>query len=94
MTKLFSFLKGLAIVRWGAIALKQLWPFLLLFLFWPEINAMMESHFDWWATYISGISQYIVDASNVMRDIPIVGKILEFIDESWQSIRARIITTI
>lgn len=94
MTKLFSFLKGLAIVRWGAIALKQLWPFLLLFLLWPEINATMSSHFEWWATYIDGFSQYIVEASNLMREIPVVGNVLEFIDESWQSIRQRIIMTI
>lgn len=90
MEKLFSFLKGAAIIRWGAIALKNLWPFLLFFIFWPEIDGMMSS-FSWWRDYVSAVSQYVVTASNTVRNIPYLGSVFKFIDEAWESIKQRLL---
>jgi hypothetical protein len=90
MIKLFSYLKGLTLVHWAAVALKNLWPFLVLFIFWPEIDSMMGS-FSWWREYCSVLSQYLVTASNTLRDMPILGPVFEFIDESWSSIRHRLL---
>lgn len=90
MIKLFSYLKGLAIIRWGLIAIKNLWPFLLAFIFWPEIDSLMRG-FSWWRDYCATFSQYIIDASSALREVPVFGPVFEFIDESWSSIRQRLI---
>lgn len=90
MIKLFSYLKGLTLIHWAAIALKNLWPFLVLFIFWPEIDSLMGG-FSWWKDYCATFSQYIVTASNTLRDIPVLGSVFEFIDESWASIKVRLI---
>ena len=90
MIKLFSYLKGLVLIRWAAIALKSLWPFLVLFIFWPEIDSMMSS-FSWWSAYCANFSQYVVNAANTLRDIPVLGPVFEFIDESWATLKHRIV---
>ena len=90
MVKLFSWLKGLTIIHFAAQAIKHLWPFLLLFIFWPEIDEML-SGFSWWREYVSALSAYVVTASNTLRQIPAFGKVLEVLDNAWASIKLRVV---
>lgn len=90
MTKLFSWLKGLTIVHFAVRALKSLWPLILLFIFWPEIDDMM-SGFGWWREYISTASNYVVTASNTLRQIPALGKVFEALDSGWKAIKNRVV---
>lgn len=89
MVKLFAWLKGLTIVHFAVQALKHLWPLILLFIFWPEIDGMM-SRFAWWREYISAVSRYVVTASNALRQIPVFSKISDAIGSGWNTLKARI----
>ena len=90
MIKLFSWLKGLVIIDFAIKALKHLWPLILLFVFWPEIDSMM-SGFSWWKQYISFASETVIKASMTLREIPVVGNIIDSVDEVWNSVRLRIL---
>lgn len=90
MQRLFSFLKGAAIVRWGLLAIRNLWPFLLAFVFWPEIDSMLSGFFPWWGRYISAVSGYVVDASQQLRQVPYLGSVFAFLGDAWDSVRLRL----
>lgn len=91
MVKLFAYLKGLLIIRILFQTIKYLWPLILAFLFWPEINALMTKHFTWWPTMLGGITQGINEASMYLRSIPALKGVFEFLGNAWTSIRLRII---
>lgn len=93
MIKLFGYLKGLVIIKWALQAIKSLWPLILIFLFWPEIDNMM-GRFSWWQTTVSGLSEYVKNAANTVRGLPVIRNIVDFLSQSWQFIRARILEII
>ena len=91
MIKLFTYLKGLIFVRILLQSLKYLWPLILAFLFWPEINSMMMKHFSWWPTVLGGITQGINDASMWLRSLPALKGVFNFLTNAWNSIRLRVL---
>lgn len=91
MVKLFGYLKGLAIIHWAGKALKILWPFLLIIIFWPEIDNMFSS-FKWWNDSVGLYTKVIMDISNGIRKIPIVGDVIAGLGTIWDSIRLRILS--
>lgn len=91
MEKLFYYLKGLVIVRYGYMAIKQLWPFLIVFIFWPEIDATCAKYIPMWAEYMGTVSGYIVTASETVRGLPIIGDIWNFLADAFDTIKGRLI---
>lgn len=91
MSNLFQYLKGLAIVGWGLKALKQLWPFLLAIIFWPEIDALLGGIFPFWNQYMGTVSGYIINLTTWIRDLPGLGNFFKWLDDAFVSIRVRLI---
>lgn len=74
----FAWLKGLAIVNLGLKALKQLWPLLIIFIFWPEIDDMMSGLFPFWNQYMSSVSGVICNGAYYLRQIPFIEPIFSW----------------
>ena len=86
----FAWLKGLAIVHFAITALKHLWPFILLFLFWPEINSMMSNLFPFWNQYISSVTGAISDGSYYLRQIPFIKPVFDWLSSFLKACGNRI----
>lgn len=91
MNNLFQYLKGLAIVSWGLKALKQLWPFLLAIVFWPEIDALLGGIFPFWNQYMGSVSAYITQLTAWLRALPVLGDFFTWLDSAFLSIKLRLI---
>lgn len=91
LEKLFFYLKGLTIVHWAMVALKNLWPFLLIILFWPEIDKLCSS-IPYWNEYMGTVSGIISQGSDLLRQIPVISDIIAFFSEFIDPIKSRIIS--
>ncbi len=91
LSTVFQYLKGLAIINWGIKALKQLWPFLLAIIFWPEIDALLGGIFPFWDKYMSTVSTYIINLSSYIRAIPLLGDFFEWLDRVFLDIKVRLV---
>lgn len=87
----FAWLKGLAIVNWGIKAIKQLWPFLLALLFWPEFDALMCNLFPFWEEYISSVLGVLKDGSYYLRELPILNPFFTWFDKFLYAAHNRIL---
>ena len=91
LTSLWSHVKGLAIVGWAVKALKQLWPFILAIVFWPQIDALLGSIFPFWDQYVRVLSDYILELSSYIRKIPYLGDFFSWLDDAFVAIKVRLI---
>lgn len=91
LSSVFQYLKGLAIINWGLKALKQLWPFLLAIIFWPEINALLGGLFPFWDKYMATVSSYITNLSSYIRAIPFLGDFFIWLDRVFLDIKVRLV---
>ena len=88
----FAWLKGLAIIHIAVTALKRLWPFLLLFIFWPEINSMLGNLFPFWNEYMSSVSGVISNGSYYLRQIPFIKPVFDWLSDFFRACGRRIAT--
>lgn len=91
MNQAFSWLKGITLIHWAAKAIKQLWPFLLLFIFWPEIDSTLSKIFPFWADYCSEVSSIISNGALYLRQIPVVASIFDWLAKFFKSCKNRLI---
>lgn len=86
----FAWLKGLAIVHFAITALNHLWPLILLFLFWPEVNSMMSSLFPFWNEYVSSVTGVISDVTHYLRQIPFIKHVFDWLSSFFDACGDRI----
>jgi len=88
-----EFIKGLFIFRILYFLIKNLWPFIIIFIFWPEINAIFAPY-HWWQVLTASVGKYILVASQAIRNIPLFGTVLSVIDRWADEIRIRLISAL
>lgn len=91
MEKLFFYLKGLAIVNWAVTALKNLWPFLLIIIFWPEIDSFCVKYIPLWNEYMGQISGALTNGASMLRSLPVVSDIISFLGGFVSPVKQRLI---
>ena len=91
-TQAFAWLKSLAIVSFGIKALKHLWPFLLIFIFWPEIDAGMSNIFPFWGQYVSSVTGVVNNGAFYLRKLPFIEPIFSWVAQFAKAAWTRIVT--
>lgn len=90
----WQYLKGLTVIHWGIKALKALWPYLLVFILWPEIDAMLSSLFPFWSVYMGEVSAIVAKGSNAIRSLPGLEQGFEWLDNILVEIKLRLINAL
>ena len=91
ISTLWAHVKGLAIIGWAVKALKQLWPFLLAIIFWPEIDALLSGLLPFWDEYVRFFSDYVLELSGYIRAIPYLGDAFEWLDKAFAALKDRLV---
>lgn len=91
-TQAFAWLKGLAIISFGIKALKHLWPFLLIFILWPEIDSMMSGLFPFWGEYVSSVTGVVSNGAYYLRQLPFIEPIYAWIEQFCKAAWTRLVT--
>ncbi len=92
ISTLWAHIKGIAVIGWAVKALKQLWPFLLAIIFWPEIDALLGSLLPFWDEYIGFFSDYVLKLSAYIRQIPYLGSVFTYLDNAFSALKTRLVT--
>lgn len=91
LESVWAHVKGLAIIGWAVKAVKQLWPFILIIVFWPQINSLLGGLLPFWDQYMSTFSEYVMKLSSYVREIPYLGDAFVWLDNAFTAIRYRLI---
>lgn len=94
IANVWQYLKGLTIIHWAVKALKALWPFLLILIFWPEIDALLSSIFPFWSQYMGEVSAILSNATSWIRSLPGLEQAFAWLDNALAEIKVRIVNAL